>query len=94
MIRLIKISKLVSQYSNYMKVKLQGNKLVKKAGDDKLVISLVLIAVGVVLCFLYRNQIISVLTNALTALNSKIDNMFDGTVDGPENEPTIPDYGN
>lgn len=76
MIKLMKMSKLVSQYSNYMKVKFQGNKLVKKAGDDKLVISLVLIAVGVVLCFFYRNQIMTVITNALSELTSRIDSMF------------------
>lgn len=92
MIKLMKMSKLVSQYSNYMKVKLQGNKLVKKAGDDKLVISLVLIAVGVVLCFLYREQIVSVLTNALGELNTKIKGMFGESPDTPTYED-IPGYG-
>lgn len=76
MIKLIKMSRLVSQYSNYVKVKFQGNKLVKKAGDDKLVISLVLIAVGVVLCFFYRGEIVDVVKKAMESLNTKIDDMF------------------
>jgi len=76
MIKLIKMSRLVSQYSNYMKVKFQGNKLVKKAGDDKLVISLILIAVGVVFCFLYRNQIVAIIGDAMTSLSGKIEEMF------------------
>ncbi|MDZ5017170.1 hypothetical protein GNF72_18610 [Clostridium perfringens] len=48
----------------------------KKVGDDKLVISLVLIAVGVVLCYVYRGEITSVVKSAATTLSSKITEMF------------------
>lgn len=64
---------------NILVNKLKRNgKLKKKAGDDKLVISLVLIAVGVVLCFLYRTQITAVVTNAIDSLGDKIEAMFGG----------------
>ncbi len=76
MIKLIKMSRVLSQYSNYVKVKFQGNKLVKKAGDDKLVISLVLIAVGVVFCFIYKNTITKTLNDALDTLTTKITEIF------------------
>lgn len=76
MIKLMKMSRLVSQYSNYVKVKFQGNKLVKKAGDDKLVISLILIAIGVVFCFIYRNSIVAALNDAMTELQKQIKAMF------------------
>ena len=82
MIKLMKMSKLVSQYSNYMKVKLQGNKLVKKAGDDKLVISLVLIAIGVVFCFIYRNSIVDTLKMAMDKVSDQISDMFSGVTEG------------
>lgn len=48
----------------------------KKSGDDKLVISLVLIAVGVALCFVYREQIVEVVKSAMLSLETKIDELF------------------
>jgi hypothetical protein len=66
-------------YLDYIEARFSNNRLVKKAGDDKLVISLILIAVGVVLCFLYRNQIMSVLSKALVTLDDKVKAMFDST---------------
>ena len=56
---------------------IRNRKLKKKKGDDKLVISLVLIAVGVVLCFFYRTQIQEVVENAATKMTESIDAMFD-----------------
>jgi hypothetical protein len=82
MIKLIKMSRLVSQYSNYLKVRFQGNKLVKKAGDDKLVISLVLIAIGVVFCFIYRNSIVDTLKMAMDKVSDQISDMFSGVTEG------------
>jgi hypothetical protein len=61
------------------KLKLQTSKLNKKMGDDKLVVSLVLIAVGVVLCFMFRNQITYVINYALNSLDTKISDMFNST---------------
>lgn len=51
----------------------------KKVGDDKLVISLVLIAVGVVLCFVYRTEITTVVKNAASTLATKINDMFNSS---------------
>ena len=50
--------------------------LKKRRGDDKLVISLVLIAVGVLLCFVYKENIKKSIGDAVTILNEKIDNLF------------------
>jgi hypothetical protein len=61
-----------------LKSKLCSNKLTKKLGDDKLVVSLVLIAVGVVLCFIYRNAISTSISNAVNSLDDKINNLFEG----------------
>lgn len=60
-----------------VKVKLYNIMHDKKSGDDKLVVSLVLIAVGVVLCFLYRDKVKDVLTTALSTLTDKLKDMFD-----------------
>ncbi|MBB6716647.1 hypothetical protein [Clostridium gasigenes] len=55
------------------------NGLRKRIGDDKLVVSLVLIAVGVVLCFIYRTEISKQLTKAVGTLGTKINDMFNET---------------
>lgn len=60
-------------------LKSSSNKLSKKLGDDKLVVSLVLIAVGVILCFFYRNAITASITTAISQLNDKIKDLFDGS---------------
>lgn len=57
--------------------KLSRSKLIKKMGDDKLVVSLVLIAVGVVLCYIYRTSISASITTAISSLDTKIKDMFD-----------------
>lgn len=48
----------------------------KKHGDDKLVVALVLIAIGVVLCIVYKNSVTTVITTALSDLQSKINSIF------------------
>ncbi|MBE6049526.1 MAG: hypothetical protein E7214_02410 [Clostridium sp.] len=50
--------------------------LKKRRGDDKLVISLVLIAVGVLLCFVYKDKISESIGTAVTTLNEKINELF------------------
>ncbi|SMC29005.1 hypothetical protein SAMN02745134_03752 [Clostridium acidisoli DSM 12555] len=62
-----------------LKSKLCSNKLTKKLGDDKLVVSLVLIAVGVVLCFIYRSAISTSIGDAVNSLDDKISNLFQST---------------
>lgn len=54
----------------------------KKAGDDKLVISLVLIAIGVALCFIFRNEIETILKDAMTSLSTYIEGLFDSDTRG------------
>jgi predicted transcriptional regulator len=56
--------------------KKEKKSLRKKAGDDKLVISLVLIAIGVALCFVYKNEISTALDNALKALSDYVDSLL------------------
>ncbi|MDI9215849.1 MULTISPECIES: hypothetical protein [Clostridium] len=51
----------------------------KKAGDDKLVISLVLIAIGVALCFIFRDKIQDILESAMSSLQTYVDGLFDET---------------
>lgn len=54
--------------------------LKKKPGLDKLIITLVLMAVGVGLCVIYRNSIYSTMTTALNTLSSKINDLMQGAV--------------
>lgn len=54
--------------------------LKKKAGDDKLIITLVLCALGVGLCIYYRNNIYTTMTSALSSINTDINNLLSGTV--------------
>ncbi|WP_143315246.1 hypothetical protein [Clostridium sp. HBUAS56017] len=65
---------------NIMNIKNKGKNKVttlrKKIGDDKLVISLVLIAVGVVLCFVYRDKISAAIGSAVDSLTTKVNQVF------------------
>lgn len=54
--------------------------LKKKPGLDKLIITLVLMAVGVGLCVIYRNSIYSTMTTAFNTLSSKINDLMQGAV--------------
>lgn len=51
--------------------------LKKRRGDDKLVISLVLIAVGVLLCFVYKDKISTSIKEAVDQLDTAIKGFFD-----------------
>lgn len=62
-----------------LKSKLSRNKLNKKLGDDKLVVTLVLIAVGVALCFIYRTAISASIDAAIKTLDSQIQTLFTST---------------
>jgi hypothetical protein len=64
--------------------KFKNTKLAKKVGDDKLIITLVLVALGVGLCIVYRNTLYNILTSALSTLSTQINNLLSGTVsNGP-----------
>ena len=60
-------------------LKKEKKSLRKKAGDDKLVISLVLIAIGVALCFIFRNKIQEILEAAMTSLSGYVNGLFGET---------------
>ncbi|WP_291647958.1 hypothetical protein [Clostridium sp.] len=63
-------------------LKKEKKSLRKKAGDDKLVISLVLIAIGVALCFIFRNEIETMLKAAMESLSTYVDGLFDSDTRG------------
>lgn len=54
--------------------------LMKLKGDDKLVVSLVLIAVAVGLCILFREQINTMMKAMFTSMTATITNLYAGTV--------------
>lgn len=62
------------------KMEKETPKLKKKAGVEKLVITLVLVAVGVGLCVIFRNQLYILMTEAFTSLGTQIKSLLSGTV--------------
>lgn len=53
----------------------------KMKGDDKLVVSLVLIAVAVGLCIIFRNEINTLLTSMFSDISSSVKKLY-GTFAG------------
>lgn len=52
----------------------------KKKGDDKLIVALVLAALGVGLCIYFRNNIYDIMTSTVATLKTQIQNLIAGTV--------------
>jgi len=52
----------------------------KMSGDDKLVVALVLIAVAVGLCIIFRNSISNIMKNIFGTMENKINSLFNETV--------------
>ncbi len=52
----------------------------KKKGDDKLIVALVLAALGVGLCIYFRNNIYDIITSTIATLKTQIQNLLAGTV--------------
>jgi len=52
----------------------------KKQGDDKLIVALVLAALGVGLCIYFRNNIYDIMTSTISTLKTQIQNLIAGTV--------------
>lgn len=50
----------------------------KMKGDDKLVVSLVLIAVAVGLCLIFRDEIFTIMGDMFSDLSSQIAALYDG----------------
>lgn len=57
------------------------NKLTKKlAGDSQIVVALVLIAVAVFLCILFKNQIVTIMNNLFNQISGKIESLMNSGV--------------
>ena len=63
------------------KIKSVGAKAMKKMpGDSQLVVAIVLVAVAVGLCIIFRNQINTLITGIMSKLSTTITNMTSGTL--------------
>ncbi|ERI90706.1 hypothetical protein [Clostridium manihotivorum] len=63
-------------------IKLKANNIFtrKKQGDDKLIVALVLAALGVGLCIYFRNGIYDIMTDTVSTLKTQINSLLAGTV--------------
>lgn len=52
----------------------------KLSGDSQLVVALVLIAVAIGLCVVFRNQIHGIMINLMTSISNQINNLAAGTL--------------
>lgn len=57
------------------------NLVAKRDGDSQLVVALVLIAIAVGLCILFRNQIKNAMTDLLNTITSSINALSNGVVE-------------
>ena len=71
--------KIVNVKNKFM-MKKDKEGLKKRQGIDKLVIALVLVALGVGLAIIFRNTLYSIMTDALTSLKTAVTNLMSGTV--------------
>lgn len=75
-----KINELAIKAKTALAVKL--NSLTeKKPGDSQLVVALVLIAVAVGLCIVFRNTISQIMTDLFTTVKTSIDQLSSGIVE-------------
>lgn len=70
----------MQQGANKFKNKLNNFITKKKKGDDKLIVALVLAALGVGLCIYFRNNIYDIMTSTVATLKTQIQNLIAGTV--------------
>lgn len=63
-------------------IKAKEKFLSKENGDSQLVVALVLIAVAVGLCIIFRNKISEVMSKAFSTTDTKIQNLLDGDLTG------------
>ena len=62
-------------------IEILKNKLTKKlAGDSQIVVALVLIAVAVFLCILFKNQIVLIMNNLFNQISGKIESLMNGGI--------------
>lgn len=77
------MNNLTNVYCNFKTgVKVRTSSLIKRKskGDDKLIIALVLAAVGVGLCIIYRNQIFTLIGSFFTTITTKVNDLFNSSV--------------
>lgn len=53
----------------------------KKAGDSQIVVALVLIAVAVGLCIIFRNEINTIMKNLINTITTTINDLAKGVVE-------------
>ncbi|QAA32709.1 MULTISPECIES: hypothetical protein [Clostridium] len=70
----------MQQGANKFRNKLNNFITKKKKGDDKLIVALVLAALGVGLCIYFRNNIYDIMTSTVATLKTQIQNLIAGTV--------------
>lgn len=70
----------VEQGANKFRNKLNNFFMRKNKGDDKLIVALVLAALGVGLCIYFRNNIYDIMTDTISTLKTQIQNLLAGTV--------------
>lgn len=56
--------------------KAQEKMLAKKAGDETLIIKIILMVVAVVLCILFRNTLKDIITTLLANVETNISNIY------------------
>lgn len=56
--------------------KAQEKMLAKKAGDETLIVKIILMVVAVVLCILFRDTLKSIITTLLTNVETNINNIY------------------
>ena len=59
---------------------LKANLLNKQNGDSQIVVALVLIAVAIGLCIIFRNQIFGVMGNLFNQIGGSINDLANGAV--------------
>lgn len=52
----------------------------KLHGDSQIVVALVLIAVAIGLCIIFRNQIFTIMNNLFTTIGGQINNLTAGAI--------------
>ena len=54
----------------------------KREGDSQIVVALVLIAVAIGLCIIFRNSISNVMSNLFNQITGSINNLANGSING------------
>ena len=50
----------------------------KKRGDAQIVVAMVMIVIALVLCFLFKNQITTFMTTAISTMSTKMSTLLNG----------------